>query len=66
MFWYVLLISVIAVERLAELVVSKRNWAWSRECGGVEFGAGHYPVMVVLHIGLLAGCLVEVFALARP
>ncbi len=63
MFWYVLLIAVIAVERLAELVVSKRNWAWSRERGGVEFGAGHYPVMVVLHIGLLAGCLVEVFAL---
>ena len=27
--------------------------------GGVEFGAGHYPAMVVLHTGLLAGCLVE-------
>ena len=66
MFWYVLLIAVVAVERLAELVVSKRNWAWSRERGGVEFGAGHYPAMVVLHIGLLAGCLVEVFAFARP
>lgn len=66
MFWYVLLIAVIGVERLAELVVSKRNWAWSRERGGVEFGAGHYPVMVVLHVGLLAGCLVEVFALQRP
>ena len=66
MFWYALLIAAIAVERLAELVVSKRNWAWSRERGGVEFGAGHYPVMVVLHIGLLAGCLAEVFAFGRP
>ena len=27
---------------------------------------GHYPVMVVLHIGLLAGCLVEVITLHRP
>ena len=66
MFWYVLLIAVIGVERLAELVVSKRNWAWSRERGGAEFGAGHYPVMVVLHVGLLAGCLIEVFGLQRP
>ena len=66
MTWYVLLIVAVAVERLAELVVSKRNWAWSRERGGIEFGAGHYPVMVVLHVGLLVGCLVEVLALHRP
>ena len=56
MLWYSLLIAAIAVERIAELVVSKRNWAWSRERGGSELGAGHYPVMVVLHVGLLVGC----------
>ena len=61
-----LLIAAVAVERLAELVVSQRNLAWSRARGGVEFGAGHYPAMVVLHTGLLAGCVVEVFALHRP
>jgi methyltransferase len=64
--WYVLLIAMVAVERLAELVVSKRNSAWSREHGGTEFGAGHYPVMVALHTGLLAGCLLEAIALHRP
>ena len=61
---YVLLIAAVAVERVAELVVSQRNLAWSRARGGVEFGAGHYPAMVVLHTGLLAGCLLE--ALYRP
>ena len=66
MIWYVLLIVAVAIERVAELVVSKRNWTWSRERGGIEVGAGHYPVMVVLHIGLLAGCLIEVIALHRP
>ena len=66
MTWYVLLVAAVAIERLVELVVSKRNWAWSRERGGTEFGAGHYPAMVVLHIGLLAGCLIEVIALQRP
>ncbi|MDQ2957599.1 MAG: hypothetical protein M3Y42_11615 [Actinomycetota bacterium] len=59
MIWYVLLIVAVAAERVAELVVSQRNLAWSRTRGGLESGAGHYPFMVVLHIGLLAGCLVE-------
>jgi methyltransferase len=63
---YIGLIAAVAVERVAELVVSKRNLAWSRERGGTEFGAGHYPVMVVLHTALLVGCIVEVVALHRP
>lgn len=64
MLLYTLLIAAVAVERAAELVVSQRNLAWSRARGGVEFGARHYPAMVALHTGLLAGCLVE--AAHRP
>lgn len=66
MTWYVVLVAAVAAERLAELVVAQRNLAWSRERGGVEFGAGHYPVMVLLHTGLLVGCLAEVYLLHRP
>jgi methyltransferase len=66
MAWYVLLIGAVALERLAELVVAQRNRAWSISNGGVEFGARHYPAMVALHTGLLAGCLVEAIALHRP
>lgn len=53
------LILAVAVERVAELAVSQRNLRWSRQRGGVEHGAGHYPVMVALHAGLLAGALAE-------
>lgn len=56
---YALLIGAVAAERIAELIVSQRNLKWSKERGGVEFGAGHYPVMVMLHTALLAGCLIE-------
>lgn len=66
MMWYVLLIAVVACERLAELVIARRNLAWSLERGGVEVGAGHYPVMVVLHTGFLLGCLAEAILLDRP
>lgn len=66
MVWYVLLVGVVAGERVAELAVSRRNLAWSRQRGGREFGAGHYPAMVVLHTGLLVGCVAEVAVLHRP
>jgi methyltransferase len=61
MIWYTLLVVAVGLERLAELVVSKRNAAWSLAHGGVETGRRHYAVMVVLHSGLLVGCLVEVW-----
>jgi methyltransferase len=65
MIWFTLLIVAVGLERLAELVVSKRNAAWSFARGGVESGQRHYPVMVVLHTGLLVGALAEVW-LRRP
>ena len=58
-------VALVGLERLAELVVSKRNAAWSLEQGGRETGQGHYPVMVVLHTGLLVGMLVEAWV-RRP
>ena len=63
---YWTLLAVIAVERVAELVVSQRHAAALLRRGGVEYGAGHFPVMVALHVGLLAGCVIEPLALHRP
>lgn len=54
------------VERLIELVISRRNAAWAFARGGVESGRGHFPAMVALHTGLLAGALAEVWLLGRP
>ena len=62
---FTVLVALVALERLAELVVSTRNARWSLEQGGRESGQGHYPVMVVLHTGLLAAMLVEAFV-RRP
>ncbi len=64
--WYALLVLAIGVERGAELVVARRNARWSRARGAVEYGWRHYPVMVVLHTGLLVGCLAEVGLAGRP
>lgn len=62
---FTILVGLVGLERVAELVVSTRNAAWSKAQGGVETGLGHYPFMVVLHTGLLAGALVEAWV-RRP
>jgi methyltransferase len=63
---YGALVLAVALERGAELVVSRRNAAWSFARGAREYGGGHYPMMVALHVGLLFGCLVEVRVGERP
>lgn len=61
-----LLVGAVAVERLAELAVSSANLRRALAQGGVERGRGHYPPMVALHVGLLAGSLVESALARRP
>ncbi|MHC4393943.1 MAG: isoprenylcysteine carboxyl methyltransferase family protein [Planctomycetota bacterium] len=63
--FYVVLIGLIAIERIAELLVSRRNAEWSFEHGGRELGQRHYPVMVIIHAALLVGCLAEMLAFNR-
>lgn len=64
--WFTLLIAAVAVERLVELVISKRHARWAMSAGGVEHGRGHYPAMVAIHTALLIGALVEVWIADRP
>jgi methyltransferase len=64
MIWYLALILATGVERLVELVISRRNAQKAFAKGGVEFGFAHFPWMVALHTGLLLACLVE--ATQRP
>jgi methyltransferase len=64
--WYVVLLVLVALERVLELVVSTRNSRRAKARGGVETGQGHYPAMVALHTGLLLGCLLEVVIADRP
>ncbi len=63
---YYLLILAVGIERVAELIVAKRNARWAFAHGGKEFGHGHYPAMAALHTALLVGCVIEVWALHRP
>lgn len=63
---FTMLVALVALLRLVELQVSRRNVATMKSRGGIEVGAGHYPWMVLMHASLLVSCPLEVWLLDRP
>ncbi|MCX7354323.1 MAG: hypothetical protein NTY59_05760 [Alphaproteobacteria bacterium] len=53
-------VALVAVERLIELAIARRNTQLLLEAGAVEHGAGHYPLIVAFHAAWLATLLVWV------
>ena len=50
----VTLLALVTLQRLGELVIARRNTQRLLAEGAVEIGAGHYPLLVLLHTGWLA------------
>lgn len=55
-------VGLVALERLAELWYARRNTRALLDAGGIEVGAGHYPIMVALH----AAWLIAIVATVPP
>jgi methyltransferase len=55
----ILAVSLVAAQRLLELVLARRNERRTRARGAVERGRGHYPFLVALHALWLVSTLVE-------
>ncbi|HVQ82129.1 MAG TPA: isoprenylcysteine carboxylmethyltransferase family protein [Pseudolabrys sp.] len=49
------LVAFLLAQRLAELVFAQSNTARLRAKGAVEFGAAHYPLIILLHASWLIG-----------
>ena len=54
--WTVL--ALVAAQRVAELIYAQRNTERLLRRGGVETGAAHYPLVVLLHAGWLVAMAV--------
>jgi methyltransferase len=63
---FTLLLFALMLERGAELYVSRRNAAWARARGAIEYGQQHLIWMKLLHTCFFAGCLLEVWLLSPP
>lgn len=51
------IVILVIAQRLAELAIAHRNTKALLAAGAVEHGAGHYPVIVLLHTAWLAAML---------
>lgn len=49
----ILILTLVTVQRLAELMLAKRNTASLLARGGIEKSSGHYPYIVVMHAAWL-------------
>lgn len=51
----VVVLALVTAQRLAELIYARFNEERLKRAGGVEHGASHFPLIVVLHAAWLAG-----------
>lgn len=63
--WYIFLLGGFGAERVAELLLSRRNARRAFARGATESGARHFRFMVAVHALFLPCCAVEVLALHR-
>ena len=53
------LISAVIVQRLIELFIARKNRKWAKQQGGIEFGAGHYKYLVLMHVAFFVSLFIE-------
>lgn len=63
---FTLFVLATGIERIVELVISKRNASWAFARGGIESNRWQMPWLITLHTGLLVGAVAEVVLLGRP
>jgi methyltransferase len=62
---YLILLTILVVERIYELYVAQRNARRAFARGATEVGRGHYRVMVALHSAFIASCAFEAIFFPR-
>jgi methyltransferase len=63
---YLAILGLIAIERLIEIVISRRNAAILLRRGALEAGKGHFAPMVVFHVLFLVAPAAEMLIFNRP
>jgi methyltransferase len=63
---YLVFLALTGAERIAELLLSRRNAAMALRAGGAESGAAQFRWMALVHALFLPACAAEVLLLHRP
>src|ERR1700730_6414629 len=63
---FISFISFFMLERILELLISGKNEIWLRSKGAVEYGQGHYPFIILLHVFFLVSLVFEYVIRNQP
>ncbi len=58
--YFILLLGFVVLQRITELLISRRNERWLRAQGAYEVGQRHYPFIVTLHVAFFFSLALEV------
>lgn len=58
---FIIFIVFLALQRFTELYISNKNEKWLLAQGAVEYGRGHYPFIVALHIMFMLSLIAEYY-----
>jgi methyltransferase len=56
---FILIIGFMILQRIAELVLAKRNEKWMKSIGGIELGQSHYRYIVLMHVLFFVSLIAE-------
>jgi len=56
---FILFISFIILQRIGELILSRKNEIWLLQNGAIEYGQKHYPYIVALHVLFIVSLIIE-------
>ncbi len=63
---FIIFISFVILQRIVELLISGKNEIWLRSKGAIEYGQGHYPFIILLHVFFLGSLIIEYIFRNQP
>jgi len=57
--YFAIFISIIILQRLSELYISRQNEKWLVANGAIEYGQSHYPFIVAMHTLFIISIIIE-------
>jgi methyltransferase len=59
MFFFKLFLAILAIQRIVELIIARKNEKWMKNQGAKEYGQKHYRAMVLIHFAFFVSLLIE-------